>query len=100
MPADDHDLLRILGAANFSDDVCGIHWAVGGAILHVDFEPWRFSAGEMALELFLILGRHADDRNVVVRVEAERAGVRQMHYSGFQADLTADHRDGARRGRS
>ena len=94
MPADDHDLLRILGAANFSDDIRGIHRPVGDAILDVDFQARSFASFEITLELFLIFGRHADDWNVVVRVKAERAGVGQMHSGSFSAALASDYRDG------
>src|SRR6202011_3261676 len=90
MAADDNDLFRILRAANFADHVSGWNRAVGDAILHVDLEPHRFPAINVALDLILILGSHADHGNVVVSVEPERASVRQVHSFGFSAALPAD----------
>ena len=59
------------------------------------FRRTRFAAIEIAFELFLIFGGHADDGNFVIGVKAERAGVRQVHARGFSAALSADDGDRA-----
>src|ERR1700721_753103 len=95
MSADDDNLFRIFRPANVANNVGGIDRAVGDFILDVDLQARGFAAIEIPFELFLIFGRHADHRNVVVSVESERAGVGQVHAGGFAAALAADHRDGA-----
>ena len=90
MAADDDDLFRMLGAGNFADDVGGVGWPVGELVLHVDVEANGFAVGDETLEDLLIFGGDADDGNVVKRVEAERAGMREVHALGFSAALSAD----------
>ena len=50
MAANDDDLLGMLGAPNFSDDVGGIDGAVGGAILDIDLQAGSLAAVEVAFE--------------------------------------------------
>ena len=45
--------------------------------------------------MVLIFGGHADDGNIVVGVEAQRAGMREVHSSTLAAALAADHGDSA-----
>ena len=91
MAADHNDLLRILRATNFADHVGGRNGPVANAILHVDFQPYRLAAIDVALNLFLIFGGHADHGNVVVGVKSERAGMGKVHSFRFSAALPANH---------
>src|SRR5271155_4573715 len=93
MPAHDNNFFRILGTANISDDIRGIHWAIGNAILHIDLQPRYLAALKITFELFLILRRHAYNRNVEIGVEAEGSRVRQMHSGGLPSALASNHRD-------
>lgn len=95
MAADDDDLFGMLGAGNFADDVGGVGRRVGDFILNIDVEADSFAVSDETLEDFLIFGGDADDRNVVIGVEAERAGVSEVHALGFSAALSADDGDSA-----
>ena len=63
--------------------------------MNVDVEADGFAVSDETLEDFLILRGDADDRNVVIGVEAERAGMREVHALGFSAALSADDGDSA-----
>ena len=96
MAADDDDLFGMLGAGNFADNVGGVGWPVGDFVLDVDVEADGFAVGDETLEDLLIFRGDADDRNVVIGIEAERAGMREVHALGFSAALSADDGDSAR----
>ncbi len=86
-----HDLLRMLAPLDLADDIRGINRAGGDDVLDVHFEANRLALIEKASQLFGIFRRHADDGNVVDRIEAKRAGVRQIHAPCFRAALSSNH---------
>ena len=60
--------------------------------MHINFHAHRLAALQHAIKLLLVFSNHAHSRNVVISVEAHRAGMREVHACRHRSALPTNHR--------
>jgi hypothetical protein len=87
--ANHNHLLRMFRSWNVADYIRRVHRAAGRPVLHIQLHAYSLAGVEEAFKLLLIFGDHADYRNVIKGVEAERTSVSQSHASRDRSSLAA-----------